>query len=87
MAPPSPTGQALSIGCPKTPLDITSLTTNASHEPSLLQELESKIASADDVEVLVAFIRVSGIHQNDSASIVEKASSVAFYSVNCPDAE
>jgi len=63
MASPSPTGEVMAIGRPKTPLGLTSLLTNAPREPSLLHELESEIASADDVEILVAFIRFSGIRQ------------------------
>ncbi len=63
LAPPTPTGKPTEIAHPNTPLAQTSLLTNAPKEPSLLNELESELASADSVEILGAFIRFSGIRQ------------------------
>jgi superfamily II DNA or RNA helicase len=46
---------------PITPLSQTSLFTGASKEPSLIQELKAEIATSDHIDILVSFIKWSGI--------------------------
>lgn len=61
MAHPVPIGQPVRTTQPKTALAQTALLTNAPGEPTLLRQLESELASADDVDILGAFIRFTGI--------------------------
>lgn len=46
---------------PLTPLADTTVLTGARGEPTLLSQLQSEIPSADEIEVVVAFIRQTGI--------------------------
>ena len=57
-----PDGQPETIATPLIPLLDTTLLTNAPGEPGLLHQLAAEIASADEIDVLMAFIRRSGIH-------------------------
>ena len=57
----TPTGEPIAIEHPQTPLAQTSLLTNAPKEPTLLSELQSELDSADEVDIIGAFITFSGI--------------------------
>jgi len=56
-----PDGRPETIAEPLVPLLDTALLTNARGEPSALKQMQSEIASAARIEVLMAFIRQSGI--------------------------
>ncbi len=56
-----PDGTPDAIAEPLTPLLDTTLLTNAPGEPNLWSQLRSEIESADAIEVVMAFIRRSGI--------------------------
>lgn len=56
-----PDGQAAEIDEPLIPLLDTTLLTNAPGEPTLWSQLGSEIESADAIDVVMAFIRRSGI--------------------------
>ncbi len=56
-----PDGTPAPIERPLTPLLDTTLLTNARGEPALLHELRSEIPTADRVDALIAFIRVTGL--------------------------
>lgn len=57
----SPDGSPAPIAAPKIPLLDTTLLTNAPGEPSLWSQLRSEVESADQIDVVMAFIRRSGI--------------------------
>ena len=59
--PVSPTGDAMKIAQPLTPLRDTVLMTNAPGEPSVGKEIAAEIRSADRVDLVVAFISWNGI--------------------------
>ena len=56
-----PDGAADPIGDPLTPLLDTTLLTNAHGEPRVGSQVKSEIASADAIDVVMAFVRRSGI--------------------------
>lgn len=56
-----PDGTPASIVSPLIPLLDTTLLTNAKGEPSLWNQLISEIGSSDRIDVVMAFIRLSGI--------------------------
>ena len=56
-----PDGTSASIAQPLIPLLDTTLLTNAPGEPNLWSQLRSEIESADRIDVVMAFIRRSGI--------------------------
>ena len=56
-----PDGRPDEVTVPLTPLLDTTLLTNAPGEPSLWNQLRSEITSADGIDVVMAFIRQSGI--------------------------
>lgn len=56
-----PDGRPETIAEPLVPLLDTALLTNARGEPSTLKQMQSEIASAVRIDVLMAFIRQSGI--------------------------
>ena len=58
-----PDGRPRTLTLPLTPLLDTTLLTNAPGEPNLWSQLKSEIASADRIDVIMAFIRKSGIRQ------------------------
>ena len=57
-----PDGTPRPIAEPLIPLLDTTLLTNAPGEPGLLNQLDAEIESADEIDVLMAFIRRSGIN-------------------------
>ncbi len=62
-----PDGSAETIEAPLTPLLDTTLLTNAPGEPRVGQQLKTEVASADRIDVVMAFIRRSGIRPLESA--------------------
>ena len=56
-----PDGQPEEVDAPVIPLLDTTLLTNAPGEPTLWSQLRSEIASASSIDVVMAFIRRSGI--------------------------
>ena len=56
-----PTHKPVSISLPLTPLRDTVLMTNARDEPSVGSEIEAEIESADRIDLVLAFIRWTGI--------------------------
>ena len=56
-----PDGSAETIERPLTPLLDTTVLTNAPGEPAIGHELRAEIASADAIDIVMAFIRWSGI--------------------------
>lgn len=54
-------GQPESVVRPLTPLGDTTLFTNARGEPAVGSELQAEIDSANEIDVIVAFVRWSGI--------------------------
>jgi hypothetical protein len=56
-----PDGQLENVPLPATPLLDTTLLTNAPGEPRIGFQLNSEVASADRIEVLMAFVRQTGI--------------------------
>ena len=59
----APTGQPISISRPLTALRETVLMTNARDQPGVGQEIQSEIDSADRIDLVLAFIRWTGIRQ------------------------
>ncbi|TAH44978.1 MAG: DUF3427 domain-containing protein, partial [Gammaproteobacteria bacterium] len=57
----SPSGQAVPVPLPDTPLLDTTLLTNAQGEPNIGHQLRTEIPSADRIDVLMAFVRTTGI--------------------------
>ncbi len=60
--PRRPDGTPAPLPEPLIPLLDTTLLTNAPGEPGLLHQLDAEIDSADEIDVLMAFIRRSGIN-------------------------
>ncbi len=58
-----PDGKPIPIARPHTPLRDTVLMTNARGQPSLVNEIFAEIESADRIDIIVAFVRWSGIRQ------------------------
>ena len=56
-----PTGQAKELAEPLIPLLDTTLLTNAPGEPRVGQQINTEVDSADRIDVIIAFIRRSGI--------------------------
>ncbi|MGY1459013.1 DUF3427 domain-containing protein [Luteimonas sp. A534] len=56
-----PDGQPEEVPLPATPLLDTTLLTNAPGEPRIGYQLNSEVASADRIDVLMAFVRQTGI--------------------------
>ncbi len=59
--PRLPDGTRRRIGRPLTPLLDTTVLTNAPGEPVLIHEIRAEIPSCDGIDVLMAFIRWSGV--------------------------
>jgi len=57
----SPAGDAIPIPRPLTPIRETALLTNARNQPSVGRELQAEILSADRIDIVLAFIRWTGI--------------------------
>ena len=56
-----PNGDAQKVERPITSLNETTFLTNAKGEPQLLKQIESEIASAKTIDVLMAFVRWAGV--------------------------
>ncbi len=56
-----PAGKVVPIQRPNTPIGDTVLLTNARGEPSLISEIAAEIDSADRIDLVLAFIRWTGI--------------------------
>lgn len=56
-----PTGEPARLALPATPLLDTTLLTNAPGEPRIGHQLSSEIPSANRIDVLMAFVRMTGI--------------------------
>lgn len=61
ISPRLPDGTPGSIAAPLIPLLDTTLLTNAPGEPRVLHQLQAEIESADRIDLVMAFIRLSGI--------------------------
>ncbi len=59
----APTGEPIPIRRPLTPLRDTVLMTNAHDQPGVGKEIEAEIESADRIDLVLAFIRWTGIRQ------------------------
>ena len=59
----SPSGEPISIARPLTPLRDTVLITNERGQPAVGNEIAAEIESADRIDLVLAFIRWSGIRQ------------------------
>lgn len=76
LAPPSGPGQAASTDArPSTPLSDAALLTNAKGEPSLGAELRAEIDTADEVDLLCAFVKWHGLRllEPELARLAERA--------------
>lgn len=56
-----PSSQCGALSRPETPLTTSSLLTGARHDPQLEHELRQELATADRVDILVAFIKWTGL--------------------------
>jgi hypothetical protein len=56
-----PSGEVARVPTPDTPLLDTTLLTNAQGEPNIGHQLRTEIPSADRIDVLMAFVRTTGI--------------------------
>lgn len=56
-----PDGTPANLERPLTPLLDTTVLTNAPGEPAVLHELRAEVASADSIDVVMAFVRWSGV--------------------------
>jgi superfamily II DNA or RNA helicase/HKD family nuclease len=63
LVPPLPDGRAQPIERPLTPLLDTTVFTNAPGEPAVGHELRAEVPSADAIDVVMAFVRWSGVRQ------------------------
>jgi superfamily II DNA or RNA helicase len=59
----APTGEPIELRRPITPLRDTVLMTNARDQPSVGREIAAEIESADRIDVVMAFIRWTGIRE------------------------
>jgi len=61
IALPQALGRRVEVIRPETPLSISTLFTGSIHEPSMVAELKKEILTADRIDLLISFIKWSGL--------------------------
>ncbi|WP_168582820.1 DUF3427 domain-containing protein [Gephyromycinifex aptenodytis] len=78
VAPPQPGQPTRSTDRPSTPLSDAALLTNAASDPSLGAEIRRELATADEVDLLIAFVKWHGVRTLEKSLAEIKARGVPF---------